>query len=607
MSQLEALQRLPHGTHVCPIYHHDEERVTTAAAFLAAGLARGERSLYVTSEPGIDRLLAELTVQRFDVQAELDKGALHLLSDQDVYLRDGHFSGEAMLEYLDLKEREAIQDRFSGLRYAGEMSWAAAGSSECGLIPYEIRLNEFLEGRRMVVGCFYHRERFDDAIIHDILRAHPLVVIGDRDYDNPYYEPPHLRRQAAAEPVEFKRMRVRWWMDRLRLVAEKEVEREELIGQLRQAQKLDAMGRLASGVAHDFNNLLTVIVGCASLLEDLVDDDEALALVEEIQRACRQSSALTRQLLSFSRNDVPSPRAIDLNTLVEEERVMLKRLLGGRIRVDTDLERVPLIVRADPGQIQQVLMNLAVNARDAMPEGGTLTIRTRAEQVNAERAERLGLEPGSYACLEVGDTGTGMTDEVRQRLFEPFFTTKGKGHGTGLGLAVVHGIAIQNLGAIQVDSRPGEGSVFTVRLPMIAGAADEPEPQAPPASVEAEGQTVLIVEDEDAIRNLTRRVLERAGYKVLEAANAVEGTRLFQAQAVDLIIVDVGLPDMSGDELAESLLRQAPATRVLLLSGYTEEAIGERMRYLGMAFLPKPFGPQDMLSAVATVLSRERV
>jgi CheY-like chemotaxis protein len=199
-----------------------------------------------------------------------------------------------------------------------------------------------------------------------------------------------------------------------------------------------------------------------------------------------------------------------------------------------------------------------------------------------------------------------MTDEVRQRLFEPFFTTKGHGRGTGLGLAVVHGIVIQNHGAIHVDSRPGEGSVFTVWLPMVAGGIDEPAPQAPPVSTDAGGETVLVVEDEDAVRKLLRRILERAGYTVLEAADAVEGTRQFHAQAVDLIILDVGLPDMSGADLAESLLRTAPATRVLLLSGYTEEEIGERVRHLGVAFLPKPFTPQDVLSAVAAVISRDR-
>ncbi len=605
MSQLDALEGLPHGSHVCPIYEHDRERFLAAGAFLAPGLERGERCLYVASEPGIERLLAELSARGVDVRAELDRGALHLLSDRDVYLRDGGFSAEAMLHYLDSKEREATRDRFSGLRYAGEMSWAVTTNGETALIPYEARLNEFLEGRRMVVGCFYHRGRFDDAIIHDVIRAHPLVVIGERDYDNPYYEPPELLMQAAPELDGFKRIRVRWWIERLRMIAERETEREELLEQLRQAQKLDALGRLASGVAHDFNNLLTVIVGCADLLTALVDGEEALALVHDIRRACEQSAGLTRQLLSFSRKDVHARRAVDLNALVEETRGVLKRLLGERIRVETDLEPSPLIVRADPGQVQQVLMNLAVNARDAMADGGTLTLRTRADRVEGEQAERLGLVPGPYARLQVRDTGTGMTDEVRQRLFEPFFTTKGHGRGTGLGLPVVHGIAIQNHGAIEVDSRPGKGSVFTLWLPMVAGAIDEPEPRAPDAVTEAQGRTVLIVEDEDAVRVVLRKVLERAGYQVLQAADAAEAARLFVQHTVDLLVLDVGLPDMRGDELAEALLGAAPATPALLLSGYSEEEIGERVHDLDIAFLPKPFAPQDLLSAVARVLSRE--
>lgn len=606
MSQLDRLQRLPHGSHVCPIYQHDRERLTTAAAFVAPGIARGERCLYVASEPGIDRLLGELEALGLDVGAELDRGALHLLSDRDVYLRNGHFSADAMLEYLDLKEREAIRDRFSALRYAGEMSWAAASDREHELIPYEIRLNEFLDGRRMVVSCSYNRERFDDAIIHDVLRTHPIVVIGDRAYDNPYYEPPELLARATPESVEFRRARLRWWVERLRALGEREAEREELLGQLRQAQKLDAMGRLASGVAHDFNNLLTIIVGSVGLLEDLVDGDEARALVQEIKRACEKSSALTRQLLSFSRREVPAPRATDLNSLVEETLDMLVRLLGQGIRVEKELDRRPLIVRVDPGQIQQVLMNLAVNARDAMPDGGTLALRTRAERVDGEQAERLGLEAGPYASVEVVDTGTGMTDEVRERLFEPFFTTKGRGRGTGLGLAVVHGIVIQNHGAIQVESRPGEGSTFTVWLPVVAGSVDEPEPRAPAPATGGNGESVLVVEDEQAMRKLIRRVLERAGYQVLEAADAAEGMRRFSAQRVDLVIADVGLPDMRGDELAESLLRVAPSARILLLSGYTEEEIGERVRDLGVAFLPKPFALHDLLSAIAIALGGER-
>lgn len=606
MSQLAALERLPHGSHVCPIYQQDRERFTAASAFLAPGLERGERCLYVASEPGIDRLLAELAARGVDVKAELDRGALHLLSERDVYLREGDFSAEAMLEYLDSKKREATRDRFSGLRYAGEMSWAVSVKSEAALIPYEVRLNEFLKGRRMVVGCFYHRERFDDATIHDVIRTHPLVVIGDRDYDNPYYEPPQLLLQATPELDEFKRGRVRWWIERLRVIADREAEREELLGQLRQSQKLDALGRLASGVAHDFNNLLTVIVGCASLLTELVDDEEALELVHDIRRACDQSTALTRQLLSFSRKDVPVRRVMDLNMLVEETRGMLRRLLDEKIRVEMDLEPVPLIVRSDAGQIQQVLMNLAVNARDAMPNGGTLTLRTRADRADGDQAERLGLNPGPYARLQVGDTGTGMTDEVRQRLFEPFFTTKGHGRGTGLGLPVVHGIVIQNQGAIQVDSRPDEGSVFTVWLPMVEAPVDELEPQAPAAPIEAQAQTVLIVEDEDALRKVLRKVLERGGYQVMEAVDASEAVRLFLHHDIDLLILDVGLPDIRGDELAASFLRDAPGTRVLLLSGHTEEEIGGRVRELGIGFLAKPFTPQEILAAVARELVRDR-
>lgn len=606
MSQLDALRRLQYGAHVCPVYHHDMERVTTAAAFLAPGLAQGQRCLYVASEPGLELLLAELAARGVDVRAERDRGALHFLSDRDVYLRDGQFSADAMLEYLEAKEREAIRDRFSGLRYAGEMSWAVPTGNEQGIISYEARLNEFLDKRRMVVGCFYRRDRFDDAVIHDVLRTHPLVVIGDRDYDNPYYEPPHLLVQAAPEPAAFKRTRVRWWIERLRAVAAQEAKREELVWQLRQVQKQDTLGQLASGIAHDFNNLLTVIGGCVDLLRDRVDGEEALGLVQEIRRACDHAASLTRQLLAFSRREITAPRMIDLNALVEETLGMLVRLLGQWIQVDRDLTHDPLVVRADAGQLQQVLMNLAVNARDAMPDGGTLTLRTRAERVEGEHAERLGLQPGSYATLRVKDTGTGMTDEVLQRLFEPFFTTKSHGRGTGLGLAVVQGIVLQNHGAIHVDSQPGQGSEFTVWLPLVAGEVDTPELQAPLPSVEVDGSTVLIVEDDDAVRLVLRKLLERAGFRVREAVNAAEGASQFHAHDADLVILDIGLPDMRGDELAVSLLEQDPTARILLLSGYTEADIGERVRDLGVALLSKPFSLQELLSTVASAIGHDR-
>lgn len=604
MTSLEALARLPHGSHVCPIYHRDEERVLTGAAFLVPGLARGERCLYVASEPGINLLLAELTARGIDVAAERERGALQVLSDRDVYLRSGRFSADAMMEFLDAEDREATRAHFSGLRYAGEMSWAVSVGSEDDLIPYEARLNEFLEGRRMVVSCFYSRERFDDAVIHDVLRTHPLVVVDDREYDNPYYEPAHLLLQAAPAPLEFRRTRARWWLERLRAVADSEIKREELMAQLRQAQKLDTLGRLASGVAHDFNNLLTVIVGSAELLRDRVDDTESLALIQEIRRAADQSTALTRQLLSFSRKEVAAPREVDLTALVAETMGMLRRLLGQGIRVEMALEDAPLVVRVDPAQIQQVVMNLAVNARDAMPEGGTLTLRTRAEQVDGERAARLRLEPDRYAVLQVSDTGTGMTDEVRERLFEPFFTTKGHGRGTGLGLAVVQGIVLQSKGTIDVESRPGGGSVFTLWLPSVAATLDRPQAQDLLPVPAASGETVLLVEDEEAIRRVLRAVLERAGYRVREASNAADGLREARAQAADLIILDIGLPDLRGDQLAETLLRLDPAPRILLLSGYTEENIGERVRELGVAYLAKPFTLEAITTAVAAALGR---
>jgi two-component system cell cycle sensor histidine kinase/response regulator CckA len=372
-----------------------------------------------------------------------------------------------------------------------------------------------------------------------------------------------------------------------------EAERQTLEAQYQQAQKMEAIGRLAGGVAHDFNNLLTVILGfCELLLADLTPDDPRQSDIAEIQNAGTRAAGLTRQLLAFSRKEIIQPKLLDLNLIVSDIRVMLGRLIGEDVTIVLDLAPAIAPVNADRGQMEQIVLNLAVNARDAMPKGGTLTIRTaNVEVVEPHAQTHAEVKPGPYVVLTITDTGTGMTQAVQERLFEPFFTTKEAGKGTGLGLATVHGIATQNGGGITIDSEIGRGSSFMVYVPRTDVV--EPVVAAPPPvhRNRARVQTVLVVEDAEGLRELTKRLLERQGYTVLIAANADEARRLFDEHpSIDLLLTDVVMPGPSGPDLVKQLVATRPALRVIYMSGYTDETIVHHgVLDPGILFLHKPF------------------
>jgi two-component system, cell cycle sensor histidine kinase and response regulator CckA len=385
--------------------------------------------------------------------------------------------------------------------------------------------------------------------------------------------------------------------------------RIELEEQLRQAQKMEAVGRLAGGIAHDFNNLLTVICGSSELvLMDTADDDPVHALVSEIQRAGQRAVSLTRQLLAFSRKQVLDLKVVDLNGIVTTVETMLRRVIGEDVALVTRVATAPVLVQTDPGQMEQVLVNLAVNARDAMPRGGRLTIETGTFVMTPEFCHaRPGSRPGLYASLLVRDTGTGMTPEVRARLFEPFFTTKGPGKGTGLGLAMVFGIVKQSEGYVEVKTELGQGSSFTIYLPAVTAPATPPPPPeralAPPRGHE----TILLVEDETAVRKLTRRALESFGYHVLEASGGPAALEMAAAHptGMALLVTDVVMPQMSGPEVAEALAKTHPDVRVLFVSGYIDDAIVRHGVVEGAhSFLQKPFLPATLATKVREILDR---
>jgi two-component system, cell cycle sensor histidine kinase and response regulator CckA len=383
-------------------------------------------------------------------------------------------------------------------------------------------------------------------------------------------------------------------------------EQTRLEAQLSHATKMEALGQLAGGVAHDFNNLLTVITGYTEMVhERLEPGDDRRHDIEEIRRAADRATVLTSQLLAFSRKQVLHTKVQDLNTIVREVGGMIGRVIGETIELQLELAEDCAPIMADRSQVEQVLLNLAVNARDAMPFGGTLTLRTALDDVDANRAARRGApRPGRYVCLAVKDTGSGMSSEVQRRIFEPFYTTKPPGKGTGLGLSTVYGIVKQSGGSISVDSAPHRGTTFTVHLPAATTEraqepAAEPQPSAPPGR-----ETVLLVEDEPRVRSLTEEILTRQGYRVFSAANGAEALRVCREHpgAIDLLVTDIVMAGMSGPELAAKIESTRPHTAVLYISGYAGDSVLGTSSEEGVAFLQKPFTPAALARKVRDLL-----
>ncbi|HSL21939.1 MAG TPA: ATP-binding protein [Vicinamibacterales bacterium] len=435
-----------------------------------------------------------------------------------------------------------------------------------------------------------------EPIPWEVLRA-GLVRVVERTF---------VRRDGGAIPVETKtrRMSNGRYLSIVRDITERRQvdralaalrEREE---QLRQAQKIEAIGRLAGGVAHDFNNVLTAIMGYTDLLlDEFRADDPRRQDLGEIKKAAERAAALTRQLLAFSRKQVLQPILLDLNAIVGGVDKLVRRVVGDEIQVVFELASELGRVLADPGQLEQVLINLAVNARDAMPEGGRLKISTRDATIGEGDARRLApLTPGAYVALEVADNGQGIEADVLPHIFEPFFTTKAQGKGTGLGLATVYGIVKQSNGFIFVTSTPGAGSVFTLYLPRD-GAAAAPR-------VEATSQrVVLLVEDEAAVRSLTAGILRRQQLTVLEAPDATAALQAAATQhRIDLLLTDIVMPGGNGNELAERLQGERPGLKVIYMSGFSDERVRRAAEEHGIPFIQKPFTPHALVKVVNETL-----
>jgi two-component system, cell cycle sensor histidine kinase and response regulator CckA len=433
----------------------------------------------------------------------------------------------------------------------------------------------------------------------------PLIVVASRAEESQVQAA--LKAGAADYLFRSNLARLNAAVERELKAAKARTERIRLEEQFQQAQKMEAVGRLAGGVAHDFNNLLTIITGYADLLlagGDLREPQRTA--LQEIRRSAERGGQLTHQLLAFSRRQPLQPRSVRVNELLLQIEKMLRRLIGE----DIALQAIPAasldLVRADPGRLEQVIMNLAVNAKDAMPDGGTLTIETGTVHLGEGfSAKQLVVPPGQYVTISIIDTGSGMDEETQRHIFEPFFTTKGSGRGTGLGLATAYGIIRQSGGAIQVMSELGLGTTARVYLPLA-------QPEAPQRASEAERpaqtrgvETILVVEDEARVRKLVVDVLASRGYTVLEAMRGEEALRLLRSHKgqVNLALVDVVMPEMSGPDLVKRIESLRPGLRVLYMSGYTDEAVVHHgIPDSGAAFLQKPFLPDALARKVREVL-----
>jgi two-component system cell cycle sensor histidine kinase/response regulator CckA len=386
-----------------------------------------------------------------------------------------------------------------------------------------------------------------------------------------------------------------------------EEEREKVQAQLFQAQKMEAIGRLAGGIAHDFNNLLTVLLGYSEfVLECLGPGDELREDVGQIQQIAQRATALTHQLLAFSRNQPFQPQVIEFNALIAGLEDMLRRLLGEGVKLDVTLGSDSMSIKADPGEIEQVVINLAVNARDAMPGGGTLTIWAGKVIVDQKHCQSVPeARSGTFACLSVADTGMGMDQETAAHIFEPFFTTKER--GTGLGLAVVYGIVKQHEGWIEVRSTRGEGSTFAVHLPLFAvDATEAPEDERSLVGLQGQGERILLVEDEGPVRSVATAMLQRHGYVVTAVETAEQALDVFEWAngTFDLVFSDVVLPGLSGFQLADRLLSRRPGLPILLSSGYLGEGVEwPILQERGFHFLQKPYAVWDLLDAIQEVLA----
>ncbi len=627
----DALPGLSHGDHCCLLFQTPQEQIDITVPFLALGLERHERTVFVGPDAAIARLKEGLLGLGLDVDEARRAKRLLMTSERD-YLDGGRFKTEKMLSFLQQAYEAAIAEGFTALRAAGDVSWQVGPERNFqDVVYYETLLDLFFIGKRMVGMCQYPHGDCPPETLSGVLNTHKIAAIGPHVCLNVHYVPPELLLEK--NPEARQRKRVDWMTAQLlrihdaedareraidALAAEKRelervsLERQSLQDQLVHSQKMEALGRLAGGVAHDFNNILTAIIGLARMMKSAPDDEaQRREDLDDILRCADQASALTRQLLAFSRKQVFERRPLNLNFVMKGMEKMLGRLLGEGVELVLHLDPVLAYTEADPSQLEQLLMNLVVNARDAMPGGGRLTVETANVDLDESSAGgHFGVAPGAYVQLSITDTGMGMEKATLARIFEPFFTTKAPGKGTGLGLSTAYGIVKQCGGDIWVYSEPGRGTTFKLYFPrsLEPGGSAPDAAEAPPVSLAGQ-ETILLAEDEDSVRHLASRVLSEQGYLVLEAKDGVEALDICEryVERIHMILTDTHMPRMNGKALVERAAVLRPGIRALYMSGYSDASLSESgMLDARAEFIEKPFTPEALAKKTRFVLDKNK-
>jgi signal transduction histidine kinase len=605
-SATPTLADIAHGDHCCLLFSSEQDQLEVTVPFLALGIERGERSLYVGDPGSVERVREGCKSFGLDVAGEVTRGRLVLDSRRD-FLEKDQFVTDRMLGFLQQAYDETLGQGYAALRAAGDVSWQVGPRSDFSdIVYYEALLDLFFLGKRMVGMCEYPRDRVPEEVLAGILDTHRTALFDRTVCHNSHYLPPELLIEKDTRAREAKRLE--WVTSQLLRVRKAESDRKLLEAQLHQSQKMEAIGRLAGGIAHDFNNIMMVILGNCELATEQrgLDDPLVRGALREVKDAAERATGLTRQLLAFSRKQVLEPQILNLNEVVVNVDRFLRRLIGEDIEVSTQLAAGLDKVTVDPNQVEQIILNLAVNARDAMPTGGKLTIETANVTLDLEYArEHEGVVPGPFVMLAMSDSGVGMTPEVRARIFEPFFTTKPVDKGTGLGLATVYGIVKQSGGDVWVYSEPGKGTTFKVYFPSSGQAVGVTgEAAVPPRP--GRGETILVVEDDPSLRRLVRHVLEAGGYEVIMAEDGEEALRLSaeHAEPIHLMLTDVVLPGISGPDLADRLTALRPGLKIVFTSGYTDDAVIRHGKLeQGTAFVQKPAASSTLLRRIGELLN----
>jgi PAS domain S-box-containing protein len=556
-------------------------------------------------------LAAFLGALLYILRGRLMRQAADLIRQQELLEQQ---AVELETQVADLEDvNQALAEREETLRKSEERYRYVARATNDAVYEWDIASQRFDWNDGMTILFGYPREDIDDSpnwitsLVHpeDVQRITDTFAAALTDGSTQWTAEYRLRRRDGKYSSVIGRAHI--IMDQqgnpTRVIGAitDRTQQLSLEGQLRQSQKMEAIGRLAGGIAHDFNNVLTVIrMSSEFLLSEIPQSDETHQDAQEIMKAAERASRLTRQLLAFSRHQVLSPTQLQLNDVVTGMEGMLRRVVAENIRITTEFEPELLQIRADAGQMEQVFLNLVINAADAMQEGGDLAIRTSNVTVdNSFSANHLDVPPGEYVCASVTDTGIGMDADTAARVFEPFFTTKGVGRGTGLGLSTVHGIVTQSGGKIWVYSEPGMGTTFKVFLPKSTAVATPSAAQAAIEDTRPPTETILLVEDEASTRDAVLRTLTRAGYTVLEAGNGLEALAIARSHegAIHLMITDTMMPEMGGVDLARHMTSVRPNTPIVMMSGYTEDRVlepGSRDFF----FIEKPFTRADLMAVI---------